>query len=126
RPSNGQWTVRNEDGTSSTVGPFGGSFTPSAGDIPVSGPYLGTGRGQLAVYRPSTATWFIRQDTAAVTGTPASAPATIQWGLSGIDIPVPGDYFGSGHFQVAVYRPTTGQWLIRTDTGDPVTVQFGG
>jgi hypothetical protein len=126
RPSNQNWLVRQDDGTNITAGPFGGSFAPSAGDIPVAGPYLGSSKGQLAVYRPSTGTWFIRQDTATPTGTPASAPATIQWGLSGVDIPVPGDYFGSGHFQVAVYRPTTGQWIIRTDTGDPVTVSFGG
>jgi len=126
RPSNQNWLIRLDDGTSVTAGPFGGSFTSASGDIPVAGPYLGTGRGQLAVYRPSTGTWFIRQDTATPTGTPGTAPATIQWGLSGVDIPVPGDYFGSGHFQVAVYRPTTGQWFIRTDTGDPVIVQFGG
>jgi photosystem II stability/assembly factor-like uncharacterized protein len=33
------------------------------------------------------------------------------WGLSG-DIPVPADYDGTGHSEIAVWRPSTGQWWV--------------
>ena len=46
----------------------------------------------IAVWRPSNGTWYIRNI------------ATIQWGLTG-DIPVPADYDGDGDVDPAVYRP---------------------
>ena len=37
------------------------------------------------------------------------------------DMPVPGDYNGDGRMDVAVYRPSTGQWFVRNQ----FVVQFG-
>ncbi len=60
----------------------------------------GNGTTDVAVFRPSTDTWFVR------------GGATVAFGASG-DIPVPGDYDGNGTVDMAVFRPSTGTWLIR-------------
>ena len=41
-------------------------------------------------------------------------------------MPVPGDYSGSGRTQIAVYRPGTGEWFIRTESGGLASFQWGG
>jgi glucose/arabinose dehydrogenase len=61
--------------------------------------FNGDGLTDLAVFRPSTLTWYIRN------------VATVQWGMPG-DLAVPGDYDGDGVTDVAVYRPSTGQWFV--------------
>jgi len=36
---------------------------------------------------------------------------TRQWGLAG-DVPVPGDYDGDGRQDLAVWRPSSGEWFV--------------
>ncbi len=55
------------------------------------------------------------------TPTPAPAPPTLP---EVADIPVPGDYDGLGRAEVAVYRPSTAQWIIQSP-GGPRVVNFG-
>ncbi len=62
----------------------------------------------VAVYRPSTGTWFVRNQFAVGFGE-----------LN--DIPVPGDYNGDGVADLAVYRPSSGQWFVRNQ----LALQFG-
>ena len=70
--------------------------------------FNGDGTGDIAVYRPSTGQWFIRNQGGVQFGDPS-------------DIPVPGDYNGDGLEDIAVFRPSTGQWFVRNQ----FTVQFG-
>jgi hypothetical protein len=56
---------------------------------------------EASVFNTSTATWYIR--------TSATTERTYQFTPG--DIPAPGDYFGNGITEAAVYRPLTHQLL---------------
>ena len=44
---------------------------------------------------------------------------TVTFGQAG-DIPVPGDYTGVGYDELAVYRPSTGQFLVQVPGYDDI------
>ncbi|HYP52799.1 MAG TPA: hypothetical protein VEQ42_04630, partial [Pyrinomonadaceae bacterium] len=43
------------------------------------------------------------------------------WGLS-TDIPVPADYSGDGASEVAIFRPSEGNWYVLESQGGPCEV----
>ena len=77
------------------------SNPPAVADQPVPGHYLGNASTDLAVYRASTAQWFLN-----------GLASPISFGAPGLDLAMPGDYDGVGHTEIAVYRPTTAQWFV--------------
>jgi hypothetical protein len=102
--------------------------------------FNGDGSTDVAIWRPSTGQWFVRDQFTRSWGLPADVPvsadydgngttdpaiwrpstgqwfvegqAAVSWGLNG-DIPVPGDYDGNGSADIAIWRPSTGQWFLR-------------
>ncbi len=107
QPDTGYWYVLNSDDNNKTY------FTRAwgtTGDVPVQADYTGDGKTDMAVWRPSSTTWWVLTSnsnwTAGLSYTLALATAT--------DIPVPADYTGDGKADLAVYRPSTGDWFIYT------------
>lgn len=64
------------------------------------GDYDRDGDTDVAVFRPNSGQWFVRNEF------------TVFYALPG-DIPVPGDYDKDGDTDVAVYRPSSGQWFVK-------------
>lgn len=102
-----------------------------SGDMPLQGNFsqaAGMGVGNdLAVFRPSTGTWFIRNFTSDLRF--SSSLGAFQWGLPG-DKPVPCDFDGDDRDEMAVYRESDGNWYLRNSQGaiayDSASIQQWG
>jgi uncharacterized delta-60 repeat protein len=96
-----EWFVK---GSTTLAGrPFGSGTL----DVPLSGDFDGDNRLDLAIYRPSTAQWFVEDSNSNY-----AVQLLATFGQANLDIPVPADYNGNGVTIPAVYRPTTGQWFV--------------
>jgi hypothetical protein len=76
--------------------------------VPPAAADFNGGGTDIAIWRPSTGQWFVRNQF------------TLSWGLPE-DVPVAGDYNGEGTTDIAIWRPSTGQWFVR----DQFTVSWG-
>lgn len=101
------------------------------GDVPVMADYDGDATTDIAVFHSGGATgsdpnypyayWKYCPST---TGFDCANPVSIQWGLRG-DVPLPGTDFDGNRYtgEVAVYRPTSGEWywrLVSSPTGHAI------
>lgn len=75
-------------------------------------------KADVAVWRPSTGAWHIRQSS-------DGSSSQMQWGLS-TDVIVPGDYDGDGKADRAVWRPSDGIWYIVNSSSGAQTYQPWG
>ena len=55
---------------------------------------------------------------------PSASTSTVTFGQTG-DIPAPGNYDGLGYDEIAVYRPSTGQFLVLEPNGTTETLDLG-
>jgi len=74
-------------------------FQPSLSPVYQSGDYNGDGTSDIAIFRPSSGLWAIRDISRLYFG-------------SSTDRVVPGDYNGDGTSDVGIFRPTSGLWAI--------------
>jgi hypothetical protein len=113
RISTGDWIIFGSSAGFFGIILWGG---PGLGDLAVPADFDGDGRADLAVYRSTTGQWLIFCTGAGgLICANAGFPGPILYGgptaIFG-DIPIPADYDGDGRADLAVYRGSTGEWII--------------
>ena len=79
-----------------------------------AGDYDRDGWSDVAVYRPSSGTWFSLDSS-----TDNQTYRFHGWGVQAqADTPAPGDYDGDGVIDPTVYRPASGTWFILTSSSN--------
>lgn len=111
RPSTGQWIILNSGTSTATFTPWG-----TNGDTPVPEDYDGDGKFDVGIWRAGV--FWVRQSSNGATRTGG-------WGSPG-DLPVRGHFFGTNLADLAIFRPSTGEWWLRdSNTGTVRVQQFG-
>ncbi len=114
RPSNGFIFLKNQNSTGFADMQF---FYGTAGDVPVTGDWLGKGVRSIGIYRNGT--FYLKMDNG-----PGFADLQFPFGAPG-DIPIVGDWNGDGIDTVGVYRPSTAQFFLRnSNTAGSADIQF--
>jgi large repetitive protein len=125
RPSTGQWFISSSTtGSSATITHVITSFGLGANNVPVPGAYDATAGNpsiEPAVFNTLTGQWFVR--------TGATTERSYQFAAG--DIPAPGDYFGTGVTEPAVYRPGPGPgngtwWVVKPGAATPTLLLPSG
>jgi len=110
-----KWTSANGGPESIPATSTDSILSPYGKIIFATGDYSATpdGTSDIAVFRPSNATWYV------------DGIGTQAWGAQE-DYPVPGDYDNDGTTDHAVYKPSLGKWEIRkSSTGTQQNVYYG-
>ena len=102
RTSTGEWYMQGR----------GGVRYGASSDIPMPADYDGDSINDIALWRPSTGTWWIVPSTTRMT-------TRVQWGNpQSRDLPLSGDFDGDGLADIAVWRPETATWWILRSSAD--------
>jgi hypothetical protein len=130
----------NGNGVQDAAGPGGDDifslqgFTPLSTDVPVTGDWNGSGTTKIGFYRPTTGTWFLDYNGDGIFN--LTQDKQYQFGgvqastsCPGGDVPVTGDWTGSGFTKIGLFR--CGFLWILDENGNgvldsPVTNTAGG
>jgi len=111
RPNTGQWFFDLDGGgawdgcqSDRCFSQFGIS-----GDLAVAGDIDNDGIDEIGVYRPTTGKWYFDVNGNGLWEGCTTDRCWGPFGLSG-DLPVLGDWTGTGFFRIGVFRPSSGQW----------------
>lgn len=116
RPSTATWYFdMNGDGdldscTKNKIDACTKSFGAS-GDLPVVGDWKGNGKTRIGVYSPSTGQWLLDLNGNRKKDNCQKDECAASFGLPE-DLPVVGDWDGTGTDKIGVFRPSTGEWLL--------------
>jgi Divergent InlB B-repeat domain len=80
------------------------------GDVPVAGDWSGSGITQLGLFRPNTGEWFLNRNGNRSWNN-CKKDTCLTFGKAG-DLPVIGDWNGTGISKIGVFRSSTGEWLL--------------
>ena len=100
-------------------------------DIPLTMNYDGNNVTDIVAFRPSNGTWYIKRmgdiikPYAEWPGNDSQGERIIQWGMSG-DKPLAADFDGDGIDELAVFRPSEGNWYIYNRLADNYQVVHWG
>ncbi len=113
-PSVGRWAIFNQD---LAPMPGGAAFNVDvATGVHPMADYDGDAKADIAVFRPSTGAWYVRNSGGGSTVT--------NWGTTG-DVAVAGDYDGDARTDIAVFRPSTGTWYVKNSGGGSTVTNWG-
>ena len=82
------------------------------GDIPVAGDWTGSGTTQLGLFRPSTGQWFLNRNANRSWNNCNKDTCISGFGGEAGDLPVIGDWDGTGTSKIGVFSPATGEWFL--------------
>jgi hypothetical protein len=114
RPSMGAWYLdANGDGILNNcrkdICPRLRNFV--SGDLPVVGDWTGSGVSRLGLYRPATGEWFLDRNGNRLWNGCSKDSCISSFGTPG-NLPVTGDWSGTGASKIGVFRPATGEWML--------------
>jgi hypothetical protein len=106
------------------------NFGGLVGDVPITGDWSGNGTTKIGVYR-NGAFLLDYNGSGLYDGSLADRYYQFMTPVAG-DIPVTGDWTGTGTTKIGIYRPSTGQWFLDMngngvfDPGTDAVVNYGG
>jgi hypothetical protein len=83
----------------------------AANTIAVTGDWDGDGKSEIAYFEPASGSWILDANGNAANDTCSSDNCYSDFG--GIhDLPVAGDWNGTGKTRIGIFRPSTGEWFL--------------